>query len=91
MYVCAFAFEIASGNERKIEAGHCVDFLEKEECFETIVVLENERKVPDALGRSACTVGGNEDCVRRTRVDEVQDDRMHVLGRAGVEDESPSV
>ena len=89
--MCAFAFEIARGNEREVEAGHCVNFLEEEECFETVVVLENEREVSDALGRGACTVGGDENRVRRTRVDEVRDDRVNVLGRAGVEYEPSSV
>ena len=76
----AFAFETARGNEREVEAGHCVDFLEEEECFETVVVLEDEREDFDALGRGACTVGGDENRMRRSRVDEVRDDRVNVLG-----------
>jgi hypothetical protein len=91
MYVRAFAFDIARGDEREVETGHGVGFLEEEECFVTVVVLEDKREVPDALGRGACTVGGNENRMRRSRVDEVRDYRMNVLGRASVEYESSSV
>ena len=87
----AFAFEIARGNEREVEAGHGVDFLVEEECFETVVVLENEREVYDALSPGACTVGGDKNRMQKSRVDEVRDDRVNVLGRAGVEHEPSSV
>ena len=83
VYLRSLLLETNRRDERGVETGYSMHFLEKKVCLETTaVVFKEEREVPDALTKRARAVGGDENLTRRSSVgvDEVRGDWVYVRG-----------